>query len=633
MKTINKFLVWALIIIGFTSCDFLDIVPDEKEKAEDAFEDVNAAERYMYSCYAYLPQARSGTGSLDFMTGDEVVTAFEHETFASFPKGNYTASTPVISYWDTFFQGLRQCYIMLANVHRVPGLSEEAKNDYISQAKFLIAYYHYLLVRCYGSVILIKEEPDILTKPSDYLGRTPLDECVSYVCNTFDEAASGLPATRPVRYYGLATSVAAKSLKAKMLLYAASPLFNGNAEFYADLKDKEGNALMPLTYDPQKWVLAKNAYKEAIQLAEANGFGLYTKSDKDDGNAEPKDPVQHCLRYVIIDAGNNEVIWSDSRGEGNYGLQNKSLPYSSGSAWNGVAPTLTMLKRFYTKNGLPIDQDPEYNTAEMFDVTTVDDTRAKQAAVGVKTFKFNLDREPRYYAWVAFQGGFFEVLSAASNGAYVDDKSYKKYSGNGYGKLVCDFVWGGNCARGVGGSLRGNNYSPTGFLNKKGVNPGFAVSKSLQGPLDYPWPIIRMAELYLGYAEACVETNELGEAADNLNKVRQRAGIPTVEKSWKEIAGKQLTQDLLRQIVRQERQVEFYLENQNFWDLRRWKIAEQYFNVKAKGMDITAKTIDEFVKPTEVVFERKFESPTQYLLPIPLSDVNKNEKLVQNPGY
>jgi len=130
-----------------------------------------------------------------------------------------------------------------------------------------------------------------------------------------------------------------------------------------------------------------------------------------------------------------------------------------------------------------------------------------------------------------------------------------------------------------------------------------------------------------------VETNELGEAADNLNKIRQRAGIPTVEKSWGEIAGKQLTQDLLRQIVRQERQVEFYLENQNFWDLRRWKIAEKYFNVKAKGMDITAKTIDEFVKPTEVVFERKFESPTQYLLPIPLSDVNKNEKLVQNPGY
>lgn len=633
MKTIHKFFIGALLLIGFASCDYLDIVPDEKEKAEDAFEDVSAAERYMYSCYAYLPQARSGTSSLDFMTGDEVVTAFEHETFASFPKGNYTASSPVISYWDSFFQGLRQCYILLGNIDRVPALPENTKLDYIAQTKFLIAYYHYLLVRCYGPVILIKEEPNILTKPEDYLGRTPYDECVDFVCNLFDEAAQGLPATRPVRYYGLATSVAAKSLKAKMLLYAASPLFNGNTEFYADFKDKEGNLLMPAAYDPQKWVKAKEAYRDAIQFAEASGFGLYTKTDQDDGNAEPRDPVQHRLRYNIIDAGNSEIIWADSRGEGSYGVQNKSLPYSPAAAWNGVAPTLAMLKRFYTKNGLPIEEDPEFHTDEMFDVTTVGQENANEAAVGQKTFKFNLSREPRYYAWVTFQGGFYEVLSAATNGAYSEDASYNEYSGDGYGKLVCDFVWGGNCARGIGGSLRGNNYSPTGFLNKKGVNPGFGVAKSLQGPLDYPWPIVRMAELYMGYAEACVETNDLPAATANLNMIRERAGIPTVERSWQEIAGKTLTQDLLRQIVRQERMVEFYLENQNFWDMRRWKMADKYFNVKAQGMNIAAKTIDEFVIPMEVVFERKFESPTQYLLPIPLSDVNKNEKIIQNPGY
>lgn len=125
MNILQKFSLLAIFVFCFISCNYLDVVPDEKPTEKDAFEDTNAAERFMYSCYSYLPAPRSGTSSLDLMTGDEVVTAFEHETFASFPKGNYTASSPVISYWNTFFQGLRQCYIMLNNVDQVPGFTSK----------------------------------------------------------------------------------------------------------------------------------------------------------------------------------------------------------------------------------------------------------------------------------------------------------------------------------------------------------------------------------------------------------------------------------------------------------------------------------------------------------------------------
>lgn len=639
MKKINRLLIVASLLLSFSSCDFLDIVPDEKEKAEDAFEDLNAAQRYLYSCYAYLPQPFQGSGSLDLMTGDEVVTAFEHETFAAFPKGNYTASNTVISYWNTLFQGLRQCYMLQNNLANVPGMSDAQRKDYGGQVKFLIAYYHFLLIRCYGPVILIKEEPDIMTSPAAYLGRTPYDECVAWVSDLFDEAANELPANRSeISTYGLATSTAAKALKARLLLYAASPLFNGNSKFYSDFKNPDGTALMPLTYDAGKWTKAKAAYEEAIRMCETAGFSLYTKDDLDEGNLEPADPYQHRLRYVMIEKGNKEIVWGDCRDLGTYGIQNKSLPFSSSSAWNGIAPTLAMVKRFYTKNGLPLDVDPETKSANLFQVVTIDEAHANQAEVGNKTVKINLDREPRFYSWVGFQSGYYEVLSASTNGAYNNDMSYKKYSGAGYGKLVCDFVLNGNCARGtVDGSgkknLRTNNYSPSGYLNKKAVNPGFAVSTGLTGYMGFPWPVIRMAELYLGYAEACVEANDLSTAKIYLNKVRVRAGIPTVEKSWEEIAGVILNQDKMRDIVRQERMIEFYLENQNFWDIRRWLMAEKYFNVKAQGMNIEAVTLEEFAKPTEVVFERKFESPTQYLLPIPLSDIQKNSNLVQNPGY
>lgn len=628
MKTKYKIVLFFLLLLsaGFNSCS-LDIVPDEIDTEADAFEDKTAAVRYVYSCYAYLPRNNWAQGSLDLLTGDEVVTAFEHETFAAFPKGNYTASNEVISYWNTFFQGLRQCYIFINNVDRVPGLSETDKADYIAQIKFLIGYYHFMLTRCYGATILIKEEPSINTSPADYLARTPYDECVDFVCQMFDEAAAVLPAKRSnIEEYGLATSVAAKAMKAKMLLFAASPLFNGNSEFYGNFTDKEGNYLMPTTYDANKWVKAKTALKEAIDAAHAAGHALYVSTNKNsDINSYPEDPTVRCLRYNVVDAGNSEILFAETRNEEAYGIQNKSMPYSAQSAWNGIAPTWNMLNRFYTKNGLPYDEDPAFKSKNKLDVVTVDEAHAGQAALNEKTIVFNLDREPRFYAWIAFQGGYYEVLNASSNGAYANDPSYSN------GRLICNFILGGNCSRGTVAAKRTNDYSPTGYLNKKGVDPTNSVSTGLKDASKYPWPIIRLADLYLSYAEACVETGDLDEAKTYLNQVRERAGIPNVETSWAGIAT--LNQDKLRQIVRQERMIELYLENQNFWDLRRWKIADQYFGQKAKGMNIDATSIDEFANLTTVEFERNFTSPTQYLMPIPDKDVNKNEKLVNNPGY
>lgn len=633
MKTIYKLIFYISVIIIYSSCDYLDVVPDEITTEKDAFADQYAARDFLYSCYGYLPQSNSAAGSLDLLTGDEVITAFEHETFAAFPKGNFTASNPVISYWDTFFQGLRQCYMLMDNIDKVPGLADNLKADYKGQLKFLIAYYHYQLARCYGPIILVKSTPSITTPIADYSARTPYDECVAWICNLLDEAAKELPAIRTNKsQYGLATSVAAKAVKAKMLLYAASPLFNGNAAFYNDFKDKNGNLLMPVTYDPNKWVKARDAIKEAIVLAEANGYALYTKTNykdgEDDANKYPKVGAERCLRTELIDwqARNPEVLLAESRTEGTYGIQNKSLPFvEDGQGWNGVAPTWAMLNRFYTKNGLPWDEDPEYKAKNKLSIVTVDETRGDQAQVGAKTMTFNLDREPRFYAWVAFQGGYYEVLNNATNPAYTMAED---------GRVVCDFLLGGNCSRGTASVQRPGNYSPSGYLNKKGIDPNTVVGKSGTALNVYPWPVIRLTDLYLAYAEACFEvgtSTDLANGKTYLNKIRERAGIPKVETSWSGIAD--LDQNKLRQIVRQERMIELYLENQNFWDMRRWLLAKKSFGVQAQGMNIAASTIEDFAKLTTIQFERKFEDKTQYLLPIPSSDVNKNPKLVNNPGY
>ena len=140
----------------FQACSYLDVVPDETPDEKDAFQNPTMAEPYLYSCYSFLPNPRHETASLDLMTADEVVTPWEHETFANFPKGNYNASEPVISYWNTLFGGIRRCYILLENIDAVPNMTEANLRIYKGEAKFLIAYYHFLLLKNYGPIPLIK---------------------------------------------------------------------------------------------------------------------------------------------------------------------------------------------------------------------------------------------------------------------------------------------------------------------------------------------------------------------------------------------------------------------------------------------------------------------------------------------
>jgi starch-binding outer membrane protein, SusD/RagB family len=598
-----------LLLLGATTlagCQkYLDIVPDERPTEKDAFKDIYAAENFLYSCYAPLPNPRQGTVSIDLFTTDEVVTAFEHETFAQFPKGTFTASNPVISYWSTLYKGIRQCYILIENIDKTPGLSDEKKALYKAEAKFLVGYYHFLLARMYGPIIIQQGVADVAMDFSSYPSRAPYEECVTFITNMLDEAAAGLP-PRPIspNEYGRATSIAAKSIKARMLLYAASPLFNGGGgeqpSLYSGFKGKDGKDLIPTVYDREKWKKAAEAAKEAIALAESNGHQLYHYNSS--VNSElPASPVEKDLRFVFIDKNSPEVIFADTRREGIYDFQNKSTPFIQGTSWNGIAPTLTMVEQFYTKNGLPIDKDPDFDFAGRYSIATGPDGA---------TMAVNLNREPRFNAWVAYHNSYYEIVRGSQKQVLM---KFRK-----------------NDAHGIQG--RSNNFSPTGYLNKKGVHP-LLVQDQLSVTQHYPWPVVRLAELYLNYAEALIEYGEdLTTAKSYIDRVRTRAGIPTIDAAWANIGGAN-DKATLREIVRQERTIEFYLENQRFWDLRRWMIAEQYFDVKAKGMNIQGAIDADFFKVTEVVYPRNFRAPAFYLMPIPIGELNKNENLVQNPGY
>lgn len=614
----KKIYLLILVLLGgiYPSCNYLDIVPDEIPTESDAFSTMTNARKFLMSCYSFLPDPRDGIASMDFMTSDEVITAFEHETFANFPKGDYTPAQPRISYWNTLFAGIRYSYTLLDNIDNVPNMSADEKTVYKGEATFLIAYFHYLLLKNYGPILIIESTPDITMPVSEYPERRSYDECVEWIANKFDEAAKILPATRTDAEYGRATSLAAVSIKSRMYLYAASPLFNGGSSSFPDtdnvtgalkaIKNSEGKELFNTTYDPSKWVKAKEVAEEALEAAEKAGIVLY---DIVKDIEEPEDPVQRTLRLVIGERTTKEFLWASTRKEGENGLQNKSTPFSTQACWNGVAPTLTMLEFFYTENGLPINEDPAYDYAGRYGY-------GPQTNGLGNTLNLNKKREPRFYSWVAFHNSNYEIVRNNKN------------------KMLVQFRKNDNC----GVQLRNNNYSPTGYLNKKGVYPTYSreSGNKQEGTwTNYPWPVMRLGELYLNYAEALIEiggTANLEKAKIYIDKIRKRAGLKGVDETWNAI-GVNPDQDKMRQIVRQERTIELYLENQRFWDVRRWLQGEKYFNVKARGMNIQGVTDAEFFRVTEVSFQRKFLVPAHYLMPIPQSDINNNSKIVQNPGY
>jgi len=599
-------LVTGCLILGTSNgCQkYLDVVPDERPTEKDMFRDPLAAEGFMYSCYAAIPGPRNTSGGIDLLTSDEIVTPFEHEPASQFPRGNYSATSPVISYWNSLYKGIRQCYLMINGVDVTPGLDDETKTRYKAEAKFLIGYYHSLLMKLYGPIIIQRDVADVNMPAAQFPVRSSYDECVDFVVSILDEAGNDLPAA-PLSNteLGRATSVIAKAVKARVLLFAASPLYNGGgglkASFYNNLKNLDGKQLISGTFDKEKWKRAADAAKAAIDAAELNGIVLY-KNSTYTASTLPADPIEKDLRFTFVDKNTNETIWASTIPEGTYSIQYLSGPFVSNAAGGAAAPSLAIVEQFYTVNGLPIDKDPSYNYANRYGTS---------AGPNGVTMNLNLNREPRFNAWIAYHNSKYEIIRGATKETVV---KFRKNDPNGVQNRSTDF-------------------STTGYLNKKGVHP-LITQTTLGVNQHYPFPIIRLAELYLDYAESLIEYgSDFTTAKTYIDKVRTRAGIPTVDAAWATIGGA-ADQATLRSIVRQERTIEFYFEGRRFWDLRRWMVAEP-FGLKAKGMNVQGITDQDFFKVTELVYPRAFRSPANYLMPIPQSEINKNESLVQNPGY
>lgn len=669
MKKIYLYL-FAMLGSGLllSSCtDFLNVDKyfTDRMTEQKMFENKDYTNRWLAGVYSHLTECRDmgDQGSVVFNYSDDMYFSDNRDpNYATFKYGQYNEGS-VQSSWGRSYIGIRDATTFIRYVDINKELTYKEIQDYKSQARFLRAYYHWHLLRKYGPIPLLKEEADYIASYEDLaIPRSTYDECVAYIADELALAAIDLPLDRTTREITRPTRGAALGLRAKVLLYGASPLANprpSDTERFTDLVDDKGTHLISQVYNEEKWARAAAAAKDVINL---NKYELYVapKRDRDAGREYPKTVIPpHDYEYsdknwpdgwADIDPfesyrslfnaelqlyANPELIYT--RGQ-NLNIKNilwNQVPFSIGGRnCNGL--TQKQCDSYYMDNGADIPGMHDYMEADYPDRNTLPRTIGFIDANNKDQFRRPLEegvylgyanREPRFYASVAYNGSTWEMTSSEKpedrfmQGWYYSDKP------DGI-QTVNPELW-----------LR------TGVGIKKFYNPIESYRKGRE--FVKPDLAMRYPEILLIYAEALNELEgtysipswngeqvytvkrDTPEMKNTIKPIRIRAGLPNYTQTIYDDA------KLLRKSLKRERQIELLAEGHRYYDLRRWKDApmEEATPVYGCNMYLGSEMRDEFYRPTIVpsmptVFVKKM-----YFWPISHGELKKNSRLTQNPGW
>lgn len=594
MKTIN-ILLFAGMIFSLAACgDYLEMTPDEDLTLEDIFSTRYNAAAFQSNIYAMLPDE----AELNLFTGacDEMEVAYGPHPSHIVSNGAWNPNN-AWNYWAGLYESIRKCNLFIEHVDQVP-VSHEVTDTWKGEVYFLRAFNYFMLMRYYGSVPIV----DRSLTPSDEftsITRAPLQELVEFILSDCDRAIDLLEPTVIDTEKGRATSVAAYALKSRTLLYFASPLFNGNAD-YADLKNSKNERMYP-AYDGQRWADAAAASLTCIHEAHASGYALY------------KAKADLVENYISLFVDNNNAEWIFSKNVGIWGtashFDNCCDPVGLGG-FSIFNPTQELVDAYEMENGeAPIlgytvlnattnEIAPVINPASGYVDTGFKTTAHPKAWHPARVHNMYVGREARFYASINFS---MQQWKGTTIQLWKTGKDGRDHAGSDYCK--------------------------TGYIQKKLTDPAARINPPIRNRRARVF--FRLGEIYLNYAEALNE--DQGPVADvyhYVNEIRNRVGLPDLP------AG--LTKEEMRDKIRHERRIELAFEHHRFFDVRRWKIAEQTESQWIHGLDIYVGTLwnDESFYKRIGVEERVFEAPKHYLFPIPQAEIDKSRTHIpQNPGW
>ena len=639
-------LVLLFPVFLFPGCDsFLDIVPEEDMTTLNTiFETRSQAEDWLRSCYVFLQDPVCFYENEAFMGADEFVAgdyARNLGVFAglSISSGLQNSLNPYGDIWSNkdgterndYYTAINLCNIFIEKIDQVYNMEDGEKREWKAEVKALKAYMYFELVRHYGPIILVPDAVDPNQDIRDLqIPRSHVDTCFAAIVQLCDEAAKDL---RPFNQKEASrrcffNKEAALALKARALLYQASDLFNGNPD-YANFKNKKGEPLFSTEKDKEKWRRAAEAADSAIQVCLINGKHLV------DNQTAGTELQTYMLNIEYSTAAYNYV--SDEallmikpnpqlQPAWYFTLPNITTDPNHGLVGTCISPSMKMVEMFYTDNGLPIDQDPSWNNGNRYAQTEETDPYYTDVmCLNEPTIVLHTRREPRFYADIATDRSYWR-LGMTVNNLYKVEAYREETFGLKENRI---------------NSTLPQNLSGY-WLKKWSASKAelYNYNSSVNALGDNPFPVIRLAELYLAAAEAWNEYLDAPDdrVYDKIDVVRERAGIPDVRTSWAMARDKSKvnTKTGMRDIIRQEWNIEFAFEGFRYWNLRRWKTAQVDLNEKLYGWNVVGDDFTSFYNngngPVIVNSDNRFVAPRDYFYPI-RSEETQISGCVQNPGW
>lgn len=611
MKFYRLILLFALIT-SFGSCkkylDVSDELAGGLTSVDQVFDNPDYARRWYANVMSGVPDysmiiradwdggGQTGLHNPWTSMTDEVNSTYgDARTYFNSPKNS---SNMMFHRWGTLYQLIRQANIFLEKAKIIPAsgtdadkLEAEEFNKLKSNVQFMRAYYYYLLFEQYGPVPII----DRALSPTEELDlpRNSVDEVVNYISSELDKVMPLLPQTAisDEQYRANPTKGVALAVKAKLWMYAASPLFNGGFQPALALQNLDGKKLFPVA-DPSKWQKAVQATKALIDFAEQGNYDLYRANTN--GVFDPNKSV-----YELFQVYNSEIIWATANtGWGGLNadrLERRTTPRSERNGLGSTSVVQELVDDFYMSDGLPIESTPFLPASPLYKEDGFDEYN------GVSVYDMYLNREPRFYNTVFFAGRKWHISNSP---IYFHVGSANDRSGQ----------------------------SPqNGYILYKRLSRKVSLTSPGVANVFRPSIVFRLAEFYLLYAEALNEVDPgNADVLKYLNLVRQRAGIPAIETLNPAITG---SKDHQREAIQRESRIELSTEGQRYFDVRRWMIADkpsgrQGGDFHGMNMDGNATTFFQRTKFQTRVFETQY-----YLYPVPYNEIQKSKTLVQNPGW
>lgn len=595
MKNIIKYILTLTLFLHASSCntDFLNVEPQDRLTDAAVWSDPNLVEAFVNEMYRGLNHGirELMAGSLadeshfihNYGSSQVVQSNLTPSDIGAWNRGDFSEFR-----WIELYQRIRQVNMFFENIDEVPFDDETWRDRLKGEAHFLRGYFYHNLVRLHGGVPIVEETFGL---SDDFLvARNTLAESVQFIVDEADAAAALLPETHEAADIGRATKGAALALKSRMLLYAASDLYSSETwashNYNPTSTDPNFNEnLIGYTDGNQdaRWQAAKAAAKAVIDL------GLYTLEDTDN--------PQEDYTNLFLTKNSNEAIFSrffiKSRGWEDGALPGLANGPNGYHNWGGNTPIQELVDDYQMVDGSDFDWNNPAHAAAPYE-----------------------GRDPRFYASILYDQAPWRPRPA-------DTKEMDPE-----GKVIIRSVEGpaGTWTPGLdtrNGPIEDWNGGYSGYYLRKFIDPNVEHEYAAAGGnQEAPWHFFRLGEIYLNYAEACLELGEEDEAKVYINKIRDRAGMPPITST-----GAQLMDD-----YRNERRIELAFEQHRYFDVRRWMIAPTALNRDASGIIIEDPLSGPVEYEVSVIQDREWDDK-MYWLPILLDEINRNKNLAQNPLY